>query len=130
MPTYPKGYQDLDFDFLANPVTGDVAKVKDTYSVKRGISNILMTENRERLFNPELGSGIKNLLFEPMTDLTMERLEGEITSAISAWEDRADLISLGISAEPDYNRYRVAVVFRIVNQIEEQTLELFLQRER
>lgn len=130
MPTYPKGYQDLDFDFLANPVTGDVAKVKDTNSVKRGISNILMTENRERLFNPELGSGIKNLLFEPMTDLTMERLEGEITSAISAWEDRADLISLGISAEPDYNRYRVAVVFRIVNQIEEQTLELFLQRER
>ena len=130
MPTYPKGYQDLDFDFLANPVTGDVAKVKDTNSVKRGISNILMTENRERLFNPELGSGIKNLLFEPMTDLTMERLEGEITSAISAWEDRADLINLGISAEPDYNRYRVAVVFRIVNQIEEQTLELFLQRER
>ena len=130
MPTYPKGYQDLDFDFLANPVTGDVATVKDTNSVKRGISNILMTENRERLFNPDLGSGIKNLLFEPMTDLTMERLEGEITSAISAWEDRADLISLGISAEPDYNRYRVAVVFRIVNQIEEQTLELFLQRER
>ena len=130
MPTYPKGYQDLDFDFLANPVTGDVATVKDTNSVKRGISNILMTENRERLFNPELGSGIKNLLFEPMTDLTMERLEGEITSAISAWEDRADLISLGISAEPDYNRYRVAVVFRIINQIEEQTLELFLQRER
>ena len=130
MPTYPKGYQDLDFDFLANPVTGDVATVKDTNSVKRGISNILMTENRERLFNPELGSGIKNLLFEPMTDLTIERLEGEITSAISAWEDRADLISLGISAEPDYNRYRVAVVFRIVNQIEEQTLELSLQRER
>ena len=130
MATYPKGYQDLDFDFLANPVTGDVATVKDTNSVKRGISNILMTENRERLFNPELGSGIKNLLFEPMTDLTIERLEGEITSAISAWEDRADLISLGISAEPDYNRYRVAVVFRIVNQIEEQTLELFLQRER
>ena len=130
MPTYPKGYQDLDFDFLANPVTGDVATVKDTNSVKRGISNILITENIVRLFNPELGSGIKNLLFEPMTDLTMERLEGEITSAISAWEDRADLISLGISAEPDYNRYRVAVVFRIVNQIEEQTLELFLQRER
>ena len=89
MPTYPKGYRDIDLDFIANPVTGDVAAVADTNSVKRGISNILMTENRERLFNPELGSGIKNLLFEPMTDLTIERLEGEITSAISAWEDRA-----------------------------------------
>jgi phage baseplate assembly protein W len=130
MPTYPKGYRDIDMDFIANPVTGDVAAVADTNSVKRGISNILMTENRERLFNPELGSGIKNLLFEPMTDLTIERLEGEITSAISAWEDRAELLEIGIVAEPDNNRYRVAVVFRIINQIEEQTLELFLQRER
>ena len=130
MPTYPKGYRDIDMDFIANPVTGDVAAVADTNSVKRGISNILMTENRERLFNPELGSGIKNLLFEPMTDLTIERLEGEITSAISAWEDRAGLLEIGIVAEPDNNRYRVAVVFRIINQIEEQTLELFLQRER
>ena len=71
MPTYPKGYRDIDLDFIANPVTGDIATVADTNSVKRGISNILMTENRERLFNPELGSGIKNLLFEPMTDLTI-----------------------------------------------------------
>ena len=130
MPTYPKGYRDIDLDFIANPVTGDIATVADTNSVKRGISNILMTENRERLFNPELGSGIKNLLFEPMTDLTIERLEGEITSVISAWEDRAELLDIGIVAEPDNNRYRVAVIFRIINQIEEQTLELFLQRER
>ena len=45
MPTYPKGYRDIDLDFIANPVTGDIATVADTNSVKRGISNILMTEN-------------------------------------------------------------------------------------
>ncbi|MDP7368352.1 MAG: GPW/gp25 family protein [Candidatus Pacebacteria bacterium] len=130
MPTYSKGYRDLDFDFISNPVTGDVATVGDTNSVKRGISNVLLTENRERLFNPELGSGVKNLLFEPMTDLTIERLENEITAAITAWEDRAQLLEIGIKSEPEYNRYRVAVIFRLVNQIEDQTLELFLTRER
>ncbi len=130
MPTYSKGYRDLDFDFISNPVTGDVATVGDINSVKRGISNVLLTENRERLFNPELGSGVKNLLFEPMTDLTIERLENEITAAITAWEDRAQLLEIGIKSEPEYNRYRVAVIFRLVNQIEDQTLELFLTRER
>ena len=111
MPTYNKGYKDLSFDFEANPVTGDVGTVKDTNSVKRGIQSLLMTENRERLFNPELGSGVKNLLFE-------------------AWEDRADLLDIAITAEPDYNRYRVAVIFRLINQVEENTLEVFLTRER
>ena len=130
MPTYPKGYRDIDMDFIANPVTGDVGTVKDTNSVKRGIQSLLMTENRERLFNPELGSGVKNLLFEPMTDLTIERLENEITSAVEAWEDRADLLDIAITAEPDYNRYRVAVIFRLINQVEENTLEVFLTRER
>ena len=86
-------FTDINLNMVRHPVTGDIATVADTNSVKRGISNILMTENRERLFNPELGSGIKNLLFEPMTDLTIERLEGEITSAISAWEDRAESVS-------------------------------------
>ena len=63
MPTYTKSFSDLDIDFTANPVTGDVVKVKDANSVKRGIKNILLTENTERLFQPQIGSGLKNLLY-------------------------------------------------------------------
>ena len=48
MPTYKKEYRDINLDFTANPVTGDVAIVKDTVSVKRGIRNVLLTENFER----------------------------------------------------------------------------------
>ena len=70
MPTYTKTYKDLDLDFTVNPITGDVLTVVDAVSVKRGIKNILLTENTERLFQPEVGSGIKNLLFEQMSDLT------------------------------------------------------------
>ena len=55
MPTYTKSFSDLDIDFTANPVTGDVVKVKDANSVKRGIKNILLTENTERLFQPQIG---------------------------------------------------------------------------
>ena len=130
MPTYTNEYQDLDFDFTANPITGDVAKVKNTTSVKRGIHNILMTENNERLFQPEIGSGLKNLLFEPMTDLTTQLLEDEVRSAIDAWENRAQVINIEVIPEEEYNRYRVAVIFRIVNDPKEQQTEVLLSRER
>tara|TARA_B100000214_G_scaffold250207_1_gene183858 strand:- start:630 stop:1022 length:393 start_codon:yes stop_codon:yes gene_type:complete len=130
MPTYTKSFSDLDIDFTANPVTGDVVKVKDANSVKRGIKNILLTENTERLFQPQIGSGLKNLLFEQMTDITTQLLEDEVRSAIDAWEERATVLSLVVTAEEELNRYRVAVTFRTNNILEEQNLEVYLQRER
>ena len=130
MPTYNKGFSDLSLEFTAHPVTGDVAIVKVTTSVKRCIRNVLLTENGERLFNPELGSGIRNLLFEQMSDITAQRLESEVLSAITSWENRAEVISIVVLPEEEYNRYRVAVTFRVINELEEQEMEVFLQRER
>ena len=130
MPTYTKNFQDIDLDFTAHPVTGDVVKVKDSVSVKRGIKNILLTEEGERLMQPELGSGVRNMLFAPMTDINAQRLEDEVRSAIEAWERRAEVLEIVVIPEEEHNRYRVAVTFRIINELEEQELELFLQRER
>ena len=130
MPTYTKTYSDLDFDFTRHPVTGDIIKVVDATSVKRGIRNILLTENTERLFQPEVGSGIKGLLFEQMSDITAQLLEDQVRAAIESWEDRAEVLEIIVTPDEDYNRYTVAVTFRIVNQLEEQALEVYLQRER
>ena len=130
MATYNRNYKDINFDFTANPVTGDVATVKDAVSVKRGIRNVLLTENYERLFNPEFGSGVKNILFEPMTPITAQRLEDEVASAINAWEQRAELIKINVISEDEYNRYRVSVKFRINNSIETEQVDVFLSRER
>ena len=130
MPTYTRTYSDLDFDFTRHPVTGDIIKVVDSTSVKRGIRNILLTENTERLFQPEVGSGIKGLLFEQMSDITAQLLEDQVRSAIESWEDRADVLEIIVTPDEDYNRYRVAVTFRVINELEEQEMEVFLQRER
>ena len=65
-----------------------------------------------------------------MSDLTTQILEDEVRAAIEAWEGRAEIIELVVTPEEEYNRYRVAVSFRIINTLEEQQLEVFLQRER
>jgi phage baseplate assembly protein W len=130
MATNKKSYADLSFDFTANPQTGDVATVKDAVSVKRGIKNILLTAPFERLFQPEVGSGIKNLLFEPMTPLTEQRLSDACRDAIEAWEKRASVINIAVISEEEYNRYRVAIKFSINNSLETEQVDVFLNRER
>ena len=125
-----KGYSDLSFDFTANPVTGDVATVSDSVSVKRGISNILLTKNFERLFQPEVGAGINTLLFEPISTLTEKRLEDEVSSSIEAWENRAEIIDINVTAEEENNRYLVSVKFRINNSLDTEQVDIFLSRER
>ena len=128
--SYKKSYKDLSFDFTANPQTGDVATVKDAVSVKRGIKNILLTAPFERLFQPEVGSGIKNILFEPMTPLTEQRLSDACRDAIDAWEKRASVINITVISEEEYNRYRVAIKFNINNSLETEQVDVFLSRER
>ena len=130
MPTYKKSYKDLSFDFTANPQTGDVATVKDAVSVKRGIKNVLLTAPFERLYQPEFGSGIKNILFEPMTPLTEQRLSDACRDAIDAWEKRASVINIAVISEEEYNRYRVAIKFSINNSLITEQVDVFLNRER
>jgi len=130
MATYKKSYKDLSFDFTANPQTGDVATVKDAVSVKRGIKNVLLTAPFERLFQPEFGSGIKNILFEPMTPLTEQRLSDACRDAIDAWEKRASVINIAVISDEEYNRYRVAIKFSINNSLETEQVDVLLNRER
>ena len=130
MATYKKSYKDLSFDFTANPQTGDVATVKDAVSVKRGIKNVLLTAPFERLFQPEVGSGTKNILFEPMTPLTEQRLSDACADAIDAWEKRASVIDITVISEEEYNRYRVAIKFSINNSLITEQVDVFLNRER
>ena len=57
-----KTYSDLNLNFTKNPATNDVARLTDIEAVKRAVRNLVLTNQFERPFHPEIGSSIRDLL--------------------------------------------------------------------
>ena len=71
-------YKDLDLNFGRNVVTNDVNRLTDVEAVKRSVRNLLNTRHYERPFHPEIGAGVRDLLFEPITPLTAINLKRKV----------------------------------------------------
>ena len=124
-------FKDFNFNFAKHPVTGDIAKLTDVAAVKASVKNLVMTNFYERGFHPEIGSNVRNALFENMTPQVASRLGRNIEDVIVNFEPRAELISVIVQANIDSNAYEATIKFNVVNsETEEQTLNLFLERLR
>ena len=123
-------YSDIDFTFTNRPVIHDVALSYDEKAVTRSIRNLLSTNYYERPFNPNLGSNINGLLFEPISPLTANALKTEISTVIKNYEPRATLQDIQVSAQPDQNAYNVTLSFYIENATLPTTITLLLERNR
>ena len=113
MATINKIYSDIDFAFTKKPVTGDVALSYDAQAVARSIRNLLNTQNYDRLFNPDLGSQVTDLLFENISPVIAGTMESMIFNLIKVYEPRAILKSVGVTSQPDQNSYSVTITFYI-----------------
>ena len=71
-------YKDLNLNFSINPVTSDVTTVTDVNAVKRSVRNLLLTNHYDRQFHPEIGSNLKELLFENFGPITGNQFARQI----------------------------------------------------
>ena len=73
-----RSFKDVNISFAKNPVTKDTAIVKNEMAIKQAIKNLVLTRPGEKHFQPEMGSEVYNLLFEPLDDFTAETIQDEI----------------------------------------------------
>ena len=108
-------YKDLDLFFNKKNVSKDITKITDIAAVKRSIRNLVLTNHYEKPFHPEIGSGVRDMLFEPMSTLTAHVLTKKIEDVIENFEPRANVI--GVSAQPnlDRNEYHGTINLFILN---------------
>ena len=71
-------YKDLNLNFSRNPVTADVATVTDAQDVKRAVRNLVLLNPGEKPFHPEIGTGIRSMLFELVTPPVIQTMKNRI----------------------------------------------------
>ena len=108
-------YIDLDLDFTRHPVTNDVVKITDVEAVKRSVKNLINTQFYERPFHPELGCGVRDMLFENYTPMTGIFMRRKIEEVLSNYEPRASLSSIQVNEQMDRNAIDVTVNFYVLN---------------
>lgn len=102
---------------LDGSMTCKVAKNVDVKAVQGALHNIFTWMPGERILNPEFGSRLYTLLYEPITTYTEEQIATEIHRSVTEWEPRAQIVeitNIGTVDDTEDNTIHLRVVFRIL----------------
>ena len=108
-------YRDLDLFFSKRNTSSDISKVQGVQAVKRSVRNLILTNIYEKPFHPEIGSGIRDLLFEPLSPITAFVLSQRVEDVIENFEPRARLVGVRALPDLDRNSYEVTIEFYVQN---------------
>lgn len=97
-------------------VEGYFASTDNTIdAVKNNISNLLRTNQGERLYRPTFGTNLHSFLFEQITDELQLIIRDELTSTIKFWLPFVSILSLNIvvGKNNDANVFNIEMQFKI-----------------
>ena len=94
-------------------------------AAKSNLRNLLLTAKGERVMQPEFGTGLHDLLFEPFDDEYESKLEETITQSVGFWLPyiNIDSIEVDMSNEmKDKHMANMTVKFSVGDSIETNEL--------
>ena len=122
---------DLDFNFTAHPLSGDISIKSGLDSLKQSIKNILMTSILERPFNTNLNINIKSYLFENFNIYYEDILKQEIKRIILTNEPRILINEIVLNYQENDQNLLIYINFSGVNNLETRAdLEFIVERIR
>jgi phage baseplate assembly protein W len=98
------------------PFTGG-AVFNTTYTtqeaLKTNLINYFLTGEDERFFNPELGTGIRALLFDQLTSDIGDKVEQIVRAGVSKWFPRVVINSIDSQLSPDTNTFTLLMRYSV-----------------
>ena len=94
---------------------------------KANLLNYLLTNKGERVFIPNFGANLRNLLFENIVDSTMEDLETKIQSDIAILFPNVVVQQLQFNNDPDRNEVNFTLTYEIINLGVTDNLNILIQ---
>ena len=123
-----------EFDSYAYGITLPIKKGNTGYfeqaftsfeQSKANLKNLLLTAKGERVMQPEFGTGLQSLLFEPMDDTFEDRLQDVITQTVSYWLPYINIEEIDVEmtdAMKDNHTAQMTIQFTVGNTIETQEI--------
>jgi phage baseplate assembly protein W len=123
-------YSDFLNDLTPHPVVKDIVRYTNEASVNRSIRNLLRTNRGERLYQPDIGSDLQQLLFEPMIASTGDLIRKFVQNTITNYEPRAKVLNVNVLAYEENNAYSVTIYYMLINRQDPVQLTVTLDRVR
>jgi phage baseplate assembly protein W len=142
-------FSDFLNSFAKTPIGNQLGRVTNEQSVNQSLRNLIFTNLGERPFQPDVGSNIRNLLFDPNNgDEIFSTIENYIENVIERNEKRVILNSVSVqsgasftsvnnfsgvnekNAGFDENSVLIRIVYNLINNPAPITLTVILKRVR
>jgi len=107
-------FKDISLSFDPHPVTKDLPILANERAIVRSVRNLVETIPTERFFNSNLGSDIRDMLFDNFAGSSVMIIEDMIRTTVRNYEPRVGDIGVEVDMIPELNSARVKVLFDII----------------
>jgi phage baseplate assembly protein W len=89
--------------------SGDFKRITELAVILNSWNNILQTPRRTYIFDPEYGSELYRLVFEPADEETISLIENEVEDTLLRYDDRASITNLEVTYFSNFKGFNVNV---------------------
>ena len=104
--------------------------VNTTYTsrdaIKSNLLNFILTGKRERVFNPSFGSGVRELLFQPITEDIVDQIDSLIRGGVETYFPTVNIRELDVTLQPNSHTFTIYLNYSIINTNIEDELQINL----
>lgn len=98
------------YDYTAKiTASGDFKRLENLNVIISSWNNILLTRKRTYLHDPEYGSDLYLLLYEPADDTTVERLKNEVEDSLMTYDSRATIENIEVLLTPNGKGFQLNI---------------------
>lgn len=99
------------FDYLPKiSPSGDFKRIENINVIVSSWNNILQTPRRTYIHDPEFGSDLHKMVFEPADQMTLDKIKQEVEYRIRLYDDRATIEKIEVRFLPNRKGANVKVI--------------------
>lgn len=96
-------------------VQGELKLSQGDPNIQESIRLILGTQVGERVYRPDFGSRLSDLIFAPLNRDTLIKLRLRVEEALSRWEPRITVTGIIAEADPIEGKVELTIQYRLRN---------------